>query len=323
MGDGSTEWGPTGTDCFTAPAVPGPCWVPDNQLPRGVNPFKGYYATANSDPAGYTGHTFSPFGSSIDSSLYSYLSFDWSDPTDVRYARIADVLLTKTTNGGKVSLDDMQKLQSDHAVLLAKLFEDRYPSAAVVNQANYTAARDLLTQWGTDHYDCPTGLSGTDPKSAAVTDATQLRDSAACLLFHDYAVHAAGTGPKVLTRTVALADVVIIVVLVASIFGVVASRWGRTDVLLGRVSLDDPAAQQATVKSPIGPQGLVYIGLLGLLLGKLASLVLPGTPTLLQVALARGVLGGVLAFAAAGAGYVRGAVNARVDSAGSAGSVPP
>ena len=147
--------------------------------------------------------------------------------------------------------------------------------------------------------------------------------AAACLLFHDYAVHAAGTGPKVLTRTVALADVVIIVVLVASIFGVVASRWGRTDVLLGRVSLDDPAAQQATVKSPIGPQGLVYIGLLGLLLGKLASLVLPGTPTLLQVALARGVLGGVLAFAAAGAGYVRGAVNARVDSAGSAGSVPP
>ena len=58
-------------------------------------------------------------------------------------------------------------------------------------------------------------------------------------------------------------------------------------------------------------QGLVYIGLAGLLLGKLASLVLPGAPTLLQVALARGALGGVLAFAAAGAGYVRGAVNAR------------
>jgi hypothetical protein len=42
--------------------------------------------------------------------------------------------------------------------------------------------------------------------------------------------------------------------------------------------------------------------------------VLPGTPTLLQVALARGALGGVLAFAAAGAGYVRGAVNARVST---------
>ena len=52
--------------------------------------------------------------------------------------------------------------------------------------------------------------------------------AAACLLFHDYAVHATQAGPKVLTRTVALADVVIIVVLVASIFGVVAVRWGTT-----------------------------------------------------------------------------------------------
>jgi len=207
-GDGTAEWGAgSGADCVTAPAVPGPCWVPDNQLPRGVNPFKGYYATANSDPAGYTGHTFSPFGSSIDSSLYSYLSFDWSDPTDVRYARIADVLRTKTTGGGKVSLDDIQKLQSDHAVLLAKLFEPLYPSTAVVNQVNYTSARGLLTQWGSDNYDCPTGLTGMDPKSAAVTDATQLRDSAACLLFHtflqkllhsvfddDFAVVSAATG---------------------------------------------------------------------------------------------------------------------------------
>ena len=95
-GDGSAEWGSgiAGDNCggsgATAPAVPGPCWVPDNQLPRGLNPpgSKGYYATANSDPAGYTGHASSPFNSTVDPSLYPYLSFDWDDPTDIRLPRL-------------------------------------------------------------------------------------------------------------------------------------------------------------------------------------------------------------------------------------------
>ena len=74
---GDAEWGRTATGDTTCAANPPPddCWVPDNQLPRGVDPAKGYFATANSDPAGFTGHANSPFGSSVDPTLYPFLSF--------------------------------------------------------------------------------------------------------------------------------------------------------------------------------------------------------------------------------------------------------
>jgi penicillin amidase len=195
---GTAEWGSgvAGDNCggagATAPTIPGPCWVPDNQLPRGVNPAKGYFATANSDPAGFTGNPNSPFFSSVDPTLYSYLSFDWDDPTDIRYARIAEFLKDKTTvsptSSGKVTLKDMQDLQSDHKLLLAQVFEDRgfYPAST---DQTYTAARALLTAWNTPTnlpYDCPTGLTSSDPRSAPVTDASTLTKSAACLLFHTF-----------------------------------------------------------------------------------------------------------------------------------------
>jgi penicillin amidase len=198
---GTAEWGSgvpadnCGGSGTTAPAVPGPCWVPDNALPRGIDPAKGYFATANSDPAGYTGHANSPFGSVLNGvpnpALYPYLSFDWDDPTDIRYSRIAEVLAAKTASGGKVGLADMQALQADHQMLLAKVFEDRhfYPDAATVNNTTYTAARTLLQSWAhntTLPYDCPTGLTSADPQSAPVTDAPTLTNSAACFLFHAF-----------------------------------------------------------------------------------------------------------------------------------------
>jgi hypothetical protein len=136
----------------------------------------------------------------------------------------------------------------------------------------------------------------------------------AWVLFHDYvspakAAGGATSGAKVLSQSVALADVAVIVTLVAAIFGSVAGRWGSTDVLLDRVELDDPEAQTVAPKSLVGVQGLVYIALLGLILAKVVTWLLPTSPNLLEVALARGLFAGVLAFVAAGAGYVRGAVN--------------
>jgi penicillin amidase len=191
-GDGTAEWGsgnPANNCAGTgsnAPLIPGPCWVADSVLPQGVNPTKGYYATANSDPAGYT-NTNDPFNAPAIPG--GYLSFDWSDPTDVRYARIAALLKAKTSAGGKVSLADMQSVQSDHALLLARLFAPSFPAATSVpaaQQAAYTAALGILTQWGSDGYDCPTGLTSSDPNSAADTDPTHNRDSAGCLLFHTF-----------------------------------------------------------------------------------------------------------------------------------------
>ena len=182
-GEGATEVG--NTACAANPA-PTTCWVPDLALPRGVNPLKGYYATANSDPAGYTDDN-DPTFNTAGGPLYPYLSFDWSDPTGVRYGRIAELLQSKTTGSQKVALQDMQSIQSDHVMLLARLFETRslYPSATGAPAA-YATGRTVLTAWQSAGYDCPTGLTGTAPNSAAVTDATVLSQSAGCLLFHTF-----------------------------------------------------------------------------------------------------------------------------------------
>src|SRR4029077_16212988 len=97
-----------------------------------------------------------------------------------------------TTSGdSKVSLAEMQQIQSDHKSRLAQIFEDRhfYPDPANVppaSQAAYTAARAVLTGWASVGYDCPSGLTGTSPSSAAVTDTTVLSQSAGCLLFHTF-----------------------------------------------------------------------------------------------------------------------------------------
>ena len=199
-GDGSAEWGSgvVADNCAGTVAGGNPpaaaCWVPDNLLPHAcgaaacaVKPDKGYIATANSDPAGYTDDNI-PLGTGVVSGLYSgYLSFDWSDPTAIRYARIADRLKAKTGSGGKVSIDDMTSLQSDHVMLIAKLFHPFLPATITGSQKPvYDAAKAVWDQWDTDGYDCPTGLSGTDPKSAPDTNATHVRDSAGCLLFHTF-----------------------------------------------------------------------------------------------------------------------------------------
>ncbi len=186
-GDGSAEWGsgsPTDNCAGTGATPPAAaCWVPDNKLPQGVDPSKGYLATANSDPAGYTGSPYAPFGSTAPAGLYPYLSFDWDDPTDVRYSRVAELLKAKTTAPARMSVADMQAVQSDHSMLIAKLFAQFLP-AATAGQTSYAAALALMNTWATDGYDCPAGLTSSDPMSAPDPNATHNRDSAACLLFH-------------------------------------------------------------------------------------------------------------------------------------------
>jgi penicillin amidase len=196
---GNAEWG-TGNDADNcagsgATKAAASCWIPDNQLPTAcgsgctVNTkaagFKGYLATANSDPGGY-GDTSDPTtGLPTGVPGAPYLSFTWDDPTDMRYSRIAQLLKTSTANGGKVSVDGMMKIQSDHQSLLGKVFEGLYPALGTA-PASYTSARTILGAWKTGGYDCPTALADADPNGAASADATVLSSSAGCLLFHQF-----------------------------------------------------------------------------------------------------------------------------------------
>ncbi|MBS2022986.1 MAG: penicillin acylase family protein [Deltaproteobacteria bacterium] len=184
-GDGSAEWG-TGNaadNCAGAgtsqPAAA--CWIADSALPFASSSSKGFLATANADPIG-TGDDNSPL------SHPPYFSFQWDDSTGLRHARITALLTNMTKNGAKVSLDNMQQVQSDHVSTLGATFDSvlsQIPTS--VTPPEFQAAQALFAQWKTDGYNCPTGLIGTDPATAVNDpDAINTRDSAACFLFHAF-----------------------------------------------------------------------------------------------------------------------------------------
>lgn len=137
--------------------------------------------------------------------------------------------------------------------------------------------------------------------------------AATWVLFHSY--HRPGsdlpsttsTG-HVLTSHVAMADVLTIVVILGFGFSALGTTWGRVDTTLGRLSFD-PSADDAPSTS-LGPQIVIYVGALGLVLAKLAQIVLPKAPNLVEVGVARGLLAAVMVGATLGFSYVRGAVNA-------------
>ncbi|HSP18548.1 MAG TPA: penicillin acylase family protein, partial [Myxococcaceae bacterium] len=165
--------------------------VPDDKLPRAIGSTKGYLATANADPLGV----------SADNNPYSnnpggvpYLSYEWDDQ-GYRIARIQEVLDAKIADAGKVTLADMQALQADHVVIVARPFLAiiKGIGAQASTNPNVVAAANMLLAWGSADagtpLDCPTGLAaGSLDPSRAVNDPSAINsaNSASCLLFHTF-----------------------------------------------------------------------------------------------------------------------------------------
>lgn len=135
-----------------------------------------------------------------------------------------------------------------------------------------------------------------------------LNAGVAWMLFHAYPTGNAEL-PGVLTDSTALADALLVVIPLTAIFGGIALSMGAFDRATGRVVLDDPDTQTVPRRSPMGPQVLVYAGIVGFVAFKLAGFVLSATPSLTAVIVTRGVLATVLVGLACGFGYVRGACN--------------
>lgn len=133
---------------------------------------------------------------------------------------------------------------------------------------------------------------------------------AAWMLFHDYT---ASDGPRALTKSVIIADFPVVAIIVAAYFGAIATRWGRVDVALERVTIDDPVTQLVDARAPIGPQALVYIVVATIVAGDLAAFFVPGHPSLFVAAIVRGVFAAIATTLAVAAGYVRGAVNQKAE----------
>ncbi|GAB3973463.1 penicillin acylase family protein [Streptomyces sparsus] len=81
-------------------------YVPQSALPFEYNPERGYIVTANQ--------------AVIDQRSYPYLlTEDWSYGT--RSQRINDLIESKTKDAGKISMDDMQSMQTDNSSEIAKV----------------------------------------------------------------------------------------------------------------------------------------------------------------------------------------------------------
>ena len=186
-GDGSVaaEWGADPTVCATATATPVPasCWISDEALPHGKDPAKGYFFTANADP------TASPQVSDNNDPLSNppYFSFNWSDSTGFRATRIEEMINKAIADHGKVSLEDMQAIQADHVSRPGMLFTQIIAAVPTIGTPPpaLTAAKAVLAQWATNGWDCPSGLTGTDPANSAVDPTPAVvQNSAGCFLFH-------------------------------------------------------------------------------------------------------------------------------------------
>jgi hypothetical protein len=196
-GRGAFEWGSgTSTDFCdgwdrtgAAPKIAQPkaaCWIADADLPQGAAKSSGFYASSNADPIGVSDDNH-PEQKPL------YFSFDWdsNDPTGLRHQRVTQLLNAALASGGKVSLDDMTRIQADHKSTLGAIFAGilagpAYDAAAAASP-DFKTARDAFSTWTAEGNDCPTGLLTTDPKGPVDPDAKNTRSSAACFLFHAFA----------------------------------------------------------------------------------------------------------------------------------------
>ena len=190
-GDGTAEW--TGQ------------YLDEAYVPHVKNPAKHYVGTANGDQYGGTLDN-DPSNDVLPNGQPIYMGC-WHDP-GYRVGRIHQLI---ESVGHPMSLDDMATIQADaRSALGAKLAPGlltslahaqteamtpgTYPDlTAVVSTARYKAAnvpqlQSLLTQWGTDGYDTPPGVSLDD--GSLVSDATQTADSQATMLFQTWLMRA-------------------------------------------------------------------------------------------------------------------------------------
>lgn len=180
-GLGTAEWGDGVSDCAVAGGIPASCWIADSSLPHGKDPVKGYFFSANADP------TF-PSVSDDNNPLAHppYMSFAWDDSSGFRATRVEQMIEAAIAAHGYVSFADMQTIQSDHVSRPGAAFAP-FVAASSGAAPELALAKRLLAQWATNGFDCPSGLTGTDPKTSPVDIVTRTsQNSSGCFLFHEF-----------------------------------------------------------------------------------------------------------------------------------------
>lgn len=148
-------------------------FYPLEELPQVENPVAGYVATANNDMNG----SLRLGRPGVDSRYLQHFV-----ATGYRHARIVELL---DENAGAHTVATMQRAQADVHSLVGEetvpVILDLAGQAADELDEDGERVRDVLAAWD---FDCPTGLTGSAPNSAADTDAAVTAASAGCMAFH-------------------------------------------------------------------------------------------------------------------------------------------
>ena len=184
-GDGTAEWAGD---------------LDQRYIPQAVNPSQGFLATANADPIGVTDDD-DPWNEQVVDGLPLYIGYAWDPGT--RVGRITKRIQAGTTNGRKLTFEDMQSIQGDAVSEWGELLSPTLLSTAqalaseiatpgtnadlsAIAQSARSDARGLvnfainqITAWS---FDTP---SGTDDATGAVltSPASVVNDSQATLIF--------------------------------------------------------------------------------------------------------------------------------------------
>ncbi|MCK6586575.1 MAG: penicillin acylase family protein [Polyangiaceae bacterium] len=124
-------------------------FLPPSSLPHERNPARGFIATANNEPWGFTND------GNVENDPFYYGTFF---ANGFRAQRIDEVLRERTKDGGKVSRADMEELQRDVKSLMAETVVPRLGEAmaaigtdpalaAYVGRADLVALADRLVAW--------------------------------------------------------------------------------------------------------------------------------------------------------------------------------
>ena len=153
-GDGSAEWGPP---------------IPYEDLPQSVNPAAGFLATANNDMTGAL--------LDGDPTNDGYPFFQGLVDEGYRHQRIVERLAAQPQH----DLASMQSIQADVHSLVGEVLTPAILEVVADEtlDADAQAIADALAGWD---FECPTGLSGTDPEGAA--DAATAASARGCAAFH-------------------------------------------------------------------------------------------------------------------------------------------
>ncbi|HET7503698.1 MAG TPA: penicillin acylase family protein [Kofleriaceae bacterium] len=190
---GSSEWGDGVHNCAAAGQTPldAACWISDDELPFGKDPAKGYFFTANADPLGVSDDN-DPLNDKDTQGNPLYLSFAWDDSSGFRATRIEQLIEAGlAAGGGKLSLKDMEAIQSDHVsrlgALVVPIVDAIIGTPSATTPPELALGKTVLDTWAAAGFDCPSGLVGTDPVTSPVdTNKKVVDNSSGCFLFHEF-----------------------------------------------------------------------------------------------------------------------------------------